>query len=124
MDTPSCTADIKLTMMKSKDSRLEIAKSATQFSLMIIFEKVAPNFGHQITQKFNQQSGCGNQNNQTPYRQTGCNSDGNRNPNFYRQYPQDISRNFWTNGPNNRQQTQYNFNARPKNSVTQSSKNF
>ena len=83
-----------------------------------------PNFGSQNNQNFNQQPRYGNQNNQKPYRQTGFNPDRNRNSNSERQYPQDRSSNSWTNEPNNRQQTQYNFNARPENSDTQYNKNF
>ena len=83
-----------------------------------------PNFGSQSKQNFNQQSRYSNQNNQTPYRQTGFNPDRNRNPNSDRQYPEDRSSNFWTNGPNNRQQTQYSFNARQESSDTQYNRNF
>lgn len=83
-----------------------------------------PNFGSQNNQNFNQQPRYGNQNNQTPYRQTSFNPDRNRNPNSDRQNHQDRSSNAWTNGPNNRQQTQYNFNARPENSDTQYNRNF
>ena len=39
MDTLSCIAELKPTMMRSKDNRHEIAKSAAQFSLMIIIKK-------------------------------------------------------------------------------------
>ena len=83
-----------------------------------------PNFGFHNNQNFSQQPRYGNQNNQTLYRQNGFNPDRNRNPNSYRQYPHDRSSNFWTNGPNNRQQTQCNFNATPENSDTQYNKNF
>ena len=83
-----------------------------------------PNFGSQNNQNFSQQPRYSNQNNQTSYRQTGFNPDRNSNPNSDRQYPQDRSSNSWTNGPNNRQQTQYNFNARPENPDTQYNKNF
>ena len=83
-----------------------------------------PNFGSQNNQNFNQQPRYGTQNNQTPYRQTGFNPDGNRNPSSDRQFSQDRSSNSWTTEPNNRQQTQYNFNARPGNPDTQYNRNF
>ena len=83
-----------------------------------------PNFGSQNNQIFNQPLRYGNQNNQTLYRQTGFNSDRKRNPNSDRQYQQNRSSDPWNNGPDNRQQTQYNFNARPKNSDTQYDRNF
>ena len=85
-------------------------------------KRSGPNFGSQNNQNFSQQSRYGNQNNQTLYRQTGFNPDRNRNPD--RQYHQDRSSNSWTNGPNNRQQVQYNFNARPENCDTQYNRNF
>ena len=81
-------------------------------------------FGSQNTQNFNQQPRYGNQTNQRPYRQTGFNPGRNRNQNPNRQYHQNRSSNSWNNGPNNRQQTQHNFSARPKNSDTQYNKNF
>ena len=83
-----------------------------------------PKFGSQNNQNFSQQPRYGNQNNQTSYRQTGFNPDRNRNPNSDRQFQQDRSSNSWTKGPNNRQQTQYNFNTRPENSDTQYNRNF
>ena len=83
-----------------------------------------PNFGSQNNQKFSQQPRYGNQNNQTPYRQNGSIPDRNRNPNSDRQYPQDRSSNSWTNGPKNRQQTQYSFNARQESFDTQYNRNF
>ena len=86
-------------------------------------KRIGPNFGSQNAQNFNRQSRYGNQNNHTPYRQTGFNSDRNRNPNSDRQY-QDRSCNSCTNGPNNGQQTQYNFYAITENSDTQNNRNF
>ena len=83
-----------------------------------------PNFGSQNNQNFNQQPRYGNQNNQTPYRQNGFNPDKNRNPNSDRQFQQTRSSNSWNNGPDHRQQTQYNFDARPENSDTRYNKNF
>ena len=80
-----------------------------------------PNFGSPSNQNFSQQPICGNQ---TPYQQTGFNPDRNRNPNSDRQYHQNRSSNSWNNGPDHRQQTQYNFNARPEISDTQYNKNF
>ena len=82
------------------------------------------NFGFQNNQNFNQQPKYGNQNNQTPYKQNGFNPDRNRNPNPDRQFQQNRSSNSWNNGPNNRQQTQYNFNARPEKSDSQYNKNL
>ena len=78
-----------------------------------------PNFGSQNDKNFNQHSRYRNQNSQTPYPQTGFNPDRNRNPNSDRQHHQNRSSNSWNNGPDNRQQTQYNFNARPENSDNQ-----
>ena len=83
-----------------------------------------PQLGSQENQNLSQQPRCGIQNNQTRYQLIAFNPDRNRNPNSDRQYHQDRSSNSWTNGPNNRQQTQYNFNARPENSHTQYNKNF
>ena len=39
MDTPSCTEDLKLTMMGLKDNRHEITKSVAKLSLMIILKE-------------------------------------------------------------------------------------
>ena len=83
-----------------------------------------PNFGSQNNQNFNQQPRYGNQNKQTPYRQNGFNPDRNRNPNSDRQFQQNRSSNSWNNRLNQRQQTQYNFSARPENSDTQYNRNF
>ena len=83
-----------------------------------------PQLGSQENQNLSQQPRCGIQNNQTRYQLIVFNPDRNRKPNSDRQYHQDRSSNSWTNGPNNRQQTQYNFNARPENSHTQYNKNF
>ena len=83
-----------------------------------------PNFGYQNNQNFNQQPRYGNQNNQKPYQQNGFNPDRNRNPNSDRQNQPDKSSNSCSNGPNNRQQTHYNFNARLQNSDTQHNCNF
>ena len=69
-----------------------------------------PHFGSQNTQNFHQEPIYGNQNNQTPYQQTGFNPDRSRNWQFH----QNRSSNFWTNGRNNLQQTQYKFNDRRK----------
>ena len=83
-----------------------------------------PNFGSQNNQNFNQQPRYGNQNNQTPYRQTGFNQDKRRKSDSDKQYHQNRSSNSWNNGTDDRQQTQYNFNARPENSDTQYNRNF
>ena len=83
-----------------------------------------PKFGSQKNQNFNQEPKYRNQKNQTPYRQTGFSPDRNRNPNPVRQFKQTKSSNSWNNGPDQRQQTQYNFNARPENSDTRYNGNF
>ena len=83
-----------------------------------------PSFGSQNTQNFNQQPRCGNQNHQTPNQQNSFNPDSNRNPNSNRQNHQNRSSNSWTNGTNNRQQTEYDFNAGPEISDTQNKKLF
>ena len=87
-------------------------------------KRSGPNFGSQNNQNFSQQPRYGNQNNQTPYQQTGFNPDKNRNINPDGQYQQNRSSNSWNNGPDHRQQTQYNFNARAENPDTQYNKNF
>ena len=87
-------------------------------------KRKGPNFGSQNNQNFSQQARYGNQNNQTPYRQNGFNLDRNRNPNPDRQFQQNRSSNSWKNGPDRRQQTQYDFNARPGNSEAQYNTNF
>ena len=87
-------------------------------------KRTGPNFGLQNNQNFSQYSRYGNQNNQTPYQQTGFNPDRNRNPNSDRRFQQTRPTNSWPNGPKNRQQTQYNFNAGPENSDTQYNKDL
>ena len=48
MDTPSCTAELKPTIMRSKDNRPEITKSAEQFSLMLILKEEGQTLGLRI----------------------------------------------------------------------------
>ena len=83
-----------------------------------------PDFGSQKTQNFNQQPRYGNQNNQTPYRQKCFNADRNNIRNSDRHSHHNRSSNSWNNGPDNRQQTQHNFNARPEYTDTQYNRNF
>ena len=101
---------------KANDDRIKRQQSRNNQERRTVFthdynKPRGPNFGSQNTQNFNQQPRYGNQKNQTPYHQTGFNPDRNRNPNSDRQYHQDRSSSPWTNRPNGRQQTQYNFNA-------------
>ena len=111
MDTPSCTAELKLSMMRLKDIRIGTNKSVEQSSLIIVIKEEDELLGSQNIQKCSQQPRYGKQNDQTPYRQIGSNPDKNRNSNLDGQHHSDSSSNFWNNGPNKRQQTQYNFTA-------------
>ena len=106
-------------MVKLKENRHEITTSAAQFSLTIIFVKEDLIWFLGTLRILITKSRYGNQNNQTPYWQTGSNLDRNKNSNLYRQYHQDRSSNFGNLGPNNSQQTQCIFNAKPENSDTQ-----
>ena len=104
-------------MMRLKDSRHGTTKSAAQSSLMITTNEEDRTLGLRITK-------ISIRNPDTAIRTTRHPIDKLASTLINRQYPQDGSRNSWTNGPNNRQQTQYSFNARQENSDTQYNKNF
>ena len=124
MATSSCTAELKLTMIRKKRQQSRnYQQRCTVFNHDFI-KRRGPDIGSQNTQNFNQKSTYGDQKKQSTYRQTGFYSGRNRNSTLDRQYPQDRSSNCWNNGTNNREKTQYNFNTRPGKSDTQNNNKF
>ena len=111
-------------MTKLKDNRHERIKSAAQSSLMITINEEDRTLGLRITKISISNPDTETKTTRNPFRQIGFNPNRNRNPNSDRQYHQNRSSNSWNNGPDNRQQTQYNCKARPENSDTQCSRNF
>ena len=123
MDTLSCTAEPNLSMIRLKDNRDGTTKSAKQSSLMITIDEEDRILG---LRKINISISNPDTETKTTRHPTDrlASTQSDRNPNSDRQYQQNRSSNSWNNGPNNRQQTQYNFNARPENSDTQYNRNF
>ena len=118
MDTLSCTAEPKLTMMGLKDNRQEPTKGAAQSLLMITIIEDDLTLGLRTLKSSISNLVTEIKTLRHPIDKLALAQIGTETAIEMDSITKKRSGNSWNNGPNNRQQTQYNFKVRPVNSDT------